>query len=271
LADHDATASRHLRRPCAFGLLGLHALFGLAALVSVDARADTVQVAVAANFMAPMQRIAAEFERATGHAVRLSSGATGKLYAQIVNGAPFEVLLSADDETPQRLMAQGAAVANSRFTYAIGRLVLWSPQAGRADGGAAVLHEGRFRHLAIASPKTAPYGAAAVQTLKSLGVHEALESKVVQGENIAQALQFVASGNAELGFVALAQLRQGDRPLGGSMWLVPAELHAPIRQDAVLLARARDKPAALALLRFLQGERGRTIVRESGYELPGPP
>ena len=240
-------------------------------LGSVPVLADTVRVAVASNFMAPMQRIAVQFEQQTGHSALLSSGATGKLYAQIVNGAPFDVLLSADDDTPMRLEAAGDGVPGSRFTYAIGRLVLWSAQAGRVDEQGEVLRGGRFRHLAIANPKTAPYGAAAVQTLRSLGLHEALSVKFVQGENIAQALQFVATGNAELGFVALSQLRQADKPLQGSMWLVPAVLHAPIRQDALLLSRAREQPAAQSLLRFLQGDKARAIVQQAGYELPGPP
>lgn len=236
-----------------------------------QAAAGTVRVAVASNFIASMQRIATEFEKLTGHTALLSSGATGKLYAQIVNGAPFEVLLSADDQTPKRLEAEGAGVPGSRFTYAIGRLVLWSAQTGRVDEQGAVLRDGQFRHLAIANPKTAPYGAAAVQTLRSLGVYEALSPKFVQGENIAQALQFVATGNAELGFVALSQLRQGDKPLQGSMWLVPATLHDTIRQDAVLLNRAQVSPAALALMKFLRGEQAHAIVRDAGYELPSPP
>jgi molybdate transport system substrate-binding protein len=233
-----------------------------------EVSADTVRVAVASNFMAPMQRIAAEFERRTGHNALLSSGATGKLYAQIVNGAPFDILLAADDETPKRLVADAAGVTGSAFTYAIGRLVLWSAQGGRVDGQGAVLREGGFRHLAIANPRTAPYGLAAVQALRSLGMHDALSAKLVQGENIAQALQFVASGNAELGFVALSQLGQRDGPLQGSRWLVPATLHEPIRQDALLLRRAQEQPAALALMRFLQSESARAIVREAGYELP---
>lgn len=244
------------------------ALLFVLGLGCTQVAADTVRVAVASNFMAPMQRIAAEFERRTGHNALLSSGATGKLYAQIVNGAPFDILLSADDETPKRLVSDAIGIADSGFTYAIGRLVLWSVQGGRVDAKGAVLRQGDYRHLAIANPRTAPYGLAAVQTLRSLGVHDALSAKFVQGENIAQTLQFVASGNAELGFVALSQLRQGDKPLQGSMWLVPATLHEPIRQDALLLRRAQQQPAALALMHFLQSESARAIVREAGYELP---
>lgn len=229
------------------------------------ARADEVQVAVAANFAAPMRRIAAGFARATGHVALLSYGASGRFYAQIRNGAPFEVLLSADDETPRRLEAEGAAVAGSRFTYAIGRLVLWSARPGLVDGAGAVLRQGGFARLSIANPKTAPYGAAAVETLRALGLHDVLAGRIVQGENVAQAHQFVASGNAELGFVALAQVMQGGAVAVGSAWLVPQSLHAPIRQDAVLLERGRGRPAAIALLAYLRGDAARAVMRDFGY------
>ena len=240
----------------------------LAAAVAGAASADEVQVAVASNFAAPMQRIAAGFERGSGHVLRLSFGATGRFEAQIGNGAPFEVLLAADEATPKRLAAGGAALAGTQFTYAVGRLVLWSARPGFVDGAGAVLRTGRFEHLAIANPQTAPYGAAAVQTLRALGLHDALAPRLVQGENIAQAHQFVASGNAELGFVALSQVFRDGVFTAGSAWRVPASLHAPIRQDAVLLAAGRDRPAALALLRYLQGDAARDIVRSYGYEVP---
>jgi molybdate transport system substrate-binding protein len=241
----------------------------LAAGVNVQAQA--LRVAVAANFAATLQRIATEFEKDTGYTALLSVGATGKFYAQIRNGAPFDILLSADDETPARLVAEGAAVAGSQFTYALGRLVLWSAQPGRVDDQGAVLKRGSFRHLALANPKTAPYGAAAVEVLTAMGLRDTLAAKFVQGENIAQALQFVATGNAELGFVALSQVWKDGQLSEGSAWLVPARLHSPIRQDAVLLAGARDKPAAQALMRYLKGDTARAIVRSFGYELPAPP
>lgn len=244
--------------------------FALAAmgLVASAAHAGEVQVAVAANFTAPAQRVAAEFERDTGHRALLSFGASGRFYAQIKNGAPFAVFLSADEATPLRLEAEGAAVPGSRFTYAIGRLALWSAQPGRVDTEGAVLQRGNFAHLAIANPKTAPYGAAAVEVLAALGVLEGLKPKLVQGENIAQAQQFVASGNAELGFVALSQVWRDGKLSEGSVWVVPTRLHAPIRQDAVLLLAGRDKPAAQALLSYLKGDKARALIRSFGYELP---
>lgn len=229
--------------------------------------AGEVQVAVAANFTAPMQRIAAEFERDTGHKALLAFGATGKFYAQIVNGAPFEMLLSADDETPARLEREGLAAPGSRFTYAIGRLVLWSAREGVVDQKGEVLKKGDFRHLAIANPKTAPYGAAALEAMSKLGVLEALRPKFVQGENIAQTHQFVGTGNAEFGFVALSQVFRDGRLVSGSAWIVPAGLHEPIRQDAVILARGGNNLAARALADYLKGPKATGIIRSFGYEL----
>jgi molybdate transport system substrate-binding protein len=229
------------------------------------ARAGEVQVAVAANFAVPMARIAESFTTATGHAVKLSPGATGKFYAQIVAGAPFDVLLAADDMTPQRLADEGHAAAGSRFTYATGRLVLWSAQPGVVDEQGAVLGSGRFAHLAIANPKVAPYGRAAMEVLQARGLAETLAPKLVLGENIAQAYQFVHTGNAELGFVALSQVQVPGRPAGGSHWLVPPSMHAPIRQDAVLLKAGIGNPAAVALLDYLKGESARALIRAFGY------
>ncbi len=234
-------------------------------------RADQVQVAVAANFAASMQRIAAEFEKDTGHKALISVGATGKFYAQISQGAPFDVFLSADDETPARLVADGAALADSRFTYAMGRLVLWSAKPGFVDEQGAVLKRADFRHLALANPKTAPYGAAAVEVLTAMRLLDVLSPKFVQGENIAQTHQFVASGNAELGFVALSQVWKDGRLTEGSAWRVPVSLHSPIKQDAVLLAGARNNAAALALLRYLKGDKARALIAGFGYELAPPP
>lgn len=235
-------------------------------VVAALARADETQVAVAANFAAPMQQIAAAFERDTGHKAILAFGATGRFYAQIRNGAPFEALLAADDETPARLEQEGAAVAGSRFTYAVGRLALWSAKAGFVDPDGEILKRGDFRHLAIANPKLAPYGAAAVETLTALGRLEAVQPKFVQAENIAQAYQFAATGNAELGFVAVSQIFKDGRIAAGSAWLVPARMHTPIRQDAVLLARGRGKPAAVSLLDYLKTDKARAIVRSYGYD-----
>ncbi len=236
-------------------------------LLSQSAGAEEVQLAVAANFTAPMQKIAAEFEKDSGHKARLMFGATGKFYAQISNGAPFEVLLSADDETPARLEKDGLAVAGSRFTYATGRLVLWSAREGYVDDKGDVLKKGDFRHLSIANPKTAPYGAAAIQTLSKLGLLPALEPRFVQGENIAQTHSFIVSGNAELGFIALSQVFRDGRLASGSAWIVPANLHEPIRQDAVLLAKGQSNPAAAALLKYLKGDKARSIIKSFGYEL----
>ena len=229
--------------------------------------AAQVQVAVASNFATPMQKIAARFEQDTGHQARLATGATGKFYAQIRHGAPFEVLLSADDLTPARLEAEGAAVPGSRFTYAIGRLVLWSPAEGRIDGSPELLRSGDFKHLAIANPKTAPYGAAAQTTLEKLGLGDTLRSRLVQGENIAQTHQFVASGNAQLGFIALSQVVENGRIATGSGWIVPDDYHAPIRQDAVLLEKGRDNPAAVALMGYLARPEIRELIRSHGYGL----
>ncbi len=241
-------------------------LLSLMLLVALPASAAEVRVAVASNFVAPMQKIAAGFERATGHKVLLASGATGKFYAQIRNGAPFDVLLAADATTPARLVEEGRADATSRFTYAIGKLVLWSPRSSFVDGRGEVLAQGDFRHLAVASPKTAPYGAAALDVLERLGLAERLRPKLVTGENIAQTYQFVASGNAELGFVALSQVMVDGKLGGGSAWIVPPDLYREIRQDAVVLSGVRDEGAARALLDYLRGDAAAKILRAHGYE-----
>jgi len=240
----------------------------LTATIATLAQADEVQVAVAANFTGPMQVIAPLFERDTGHKAIPSFGATGKFYAQVVNGAPFEVLLAADDETPARMVREGHAVAGTPFTYAIGTLVLWSAKADFVDDKGEILKKGGFRHLAIANPKTAPYGTAALQAMGKLGVAENLKPLFVQGENIAQTQQFVATGAAELGFIAYSQVIKNGRIGSGSGWIVPAKLYDPIRQDAVILAKGRDKPAALALLNYLKGDKAKAIIRSFGYELP---
>lgn len=240
-------------------------VLGLFAMGS--AYAGEVSVAVAANFTAPMQKIAVAFEQDTGHKAVLSFGSTGKFYAQIKNGAPFQILLSADDETPARLEKEGATLAGTRFTYATGRLVLWSKQASVVDDKGEVLRKGSFEHIALADPKLAPYGAAAVETLTQLGLLQTLQPKVVQGENIGQAYQFVLTGNAPLGFVALSQVTADGKIKEGSAWVVPAHLHKPIRQDAVTLTAGKDNAAAAALMAYLKGDKATAIIRSFGYEL----
>ena len=230
------------------------------------ALAAEVKVAVAANFAQPMKDIAAIFEGQTGHKVALTPGATGKFYAQITNGAPFEIFVSGDDETPARLDKVGKTVSGTRFTYAIGRLVLWSPKEGMMSDGGEVLKTGNFRFLSIANPKVAPYGMAAVQTLQKMGLLMKLEPKVVQGENVAQAHQFVISGNADLGFVALSQVWHNGKLKSGSGWIVPDTFHEPLRQDAVLLDTGAQSEAAKALLSFMKSDKAREIMNAYGYK-----
>jgi molybdate transport system substrate-binding protein len=229
-----------------------------------------VQVAVASNFAAPLAQIGEAFTAATGHTLKVSAGATGKLYQQITAGAPFEVLIAADDETPARLVKEGLAVAGSNFTYAIGKLALWSAQPGFVDGQGAVLASGKFSHLAIANPKIAPYGRAGMDVLKARGLNGALAPKVVTAETIAQAFQFVYTGNAELGFVALSQLLVPGKPAGGSYWLVPTALYGEIRQDAVLLKTGAANPAATALLAWLKTEPAKAVIQVYGYGHAAP-
>jgi molybdate transport system substrate-binding protein len=236
--------------------------------LGLQAQAGEVTVAVAANFSAPAQKLVAGFATATGHQARLVVGSTGKLYAQVKNGAPFQVFLSADDETPRRMVREGLAVDGSQFTYATGRLVLWSPQTDRVDAQGAMLKQGNFTHLAIADPKLAPYGAAAVEVMGQLGLQAALQPKLVQGESIGQTFQFVSSGNAELGFVALSQVMQDGKIAQGSAWVVPANLHTALKQDAVLLLRGKDEAAATAFLAYLRSDAAKALVRGYGYEAP---
>ncbi|WP_296701426.1 molybdate ABC transporter substrate-binding protein [Thiocapsa sp. UBA6158] len=230
-------------------------------------RADDVQVAVAANFTAPMKEIAAAFKKETGHVVKAAYGATGKFYAQINNGAPFEVLLSADESTPTKLIDEGAAVAGTNFTYALGTLVLWSSKPDLVDDAGKVLASDAFNKVAIANPKTAPYGAAAIEVLTGLGLLEQVRPKFVTGENIAQTFQFVGTGNADLGFVALSQIMANGKIRGGSAWIVPGERHQPIRQDAVVLEKGKDKPAVAALMEYLKGDTAQAVIQSFGYEI----
>lgn len=246
----------------------LRIVLGLAASsVAASAVAGEVQVAVAANFTAPMQAIARQFEQDTGHKAVAAFGATGQFYAQIKNGAPFDVFLAADDVRPAHLEAERQTVPGSRFTYATGSLALWSAQPGYVDGQGAVLKQNAFRHLAIANPKAAPYGLAATQVLDKLGLAAAVKPKIVQGQSIAQTQQFVASGNAELGFVALSQVYKDGQLSAGSAWLVPGELHDPIKQDAVILAKGKDNPAAQAFVDYLKSPKAAAIIKSYGYQV----
>ena len=231
------------------------------------AHAGEVTVAVAANFTAPMQKIAQAFEQDTGHKALLAFGSTGKFYAQIKNGAPFAVLLAADDETPARLEKEGLTVAGTRFTYATGRLALWSKSPNWVDDKGEVLRSNRFEKLAIADPKLAPYGAAAMEVIHKLGVQTMVTPKRVQGESIGQTYQFVSTENAQLGFVALSQIFFDGRIAQGSAWVVPPSLHTPLKQDAVLLHHGKDNTAAHALLKYLQADKAKTIIRQYGYAL----
>jgi molybdate transport system substrate-binding protein len=244
-------------------LLALVAFAGL----SLHAVAGEVKVAVAANFTAPMQEIAAQFEKDTGNKVQLSFGSTGKFYAQIINGAPFEVFLAADDETPARLDKELLTAPGSRFTYAIGTLVLWSAKPGFVDDKGEILKKGTFAHIAVANPKTAPYGSAGMETLKKMGLVEAIQPKIVQGDNISQTHQFVATGNAELGFVALSQVYKDGKLTGGSAWIIPSADYNPIRQDAVILANGRKNPIAKELMDYLKGDKAKAVIKSYGYAL----
>lgn len=238
-----------------------------AALTACAAQADEVQVAVAANFTAPVQAIATAFEKDTGHKLVPSFGATGQFYTQIKNGAPFEVFLAADDTTPEKLEKEGDTVAGSRFTYATGTLALWSAKEGYVDANGDVLKANQFEHLSIANPKAAPYGLAATEVLDHLKLTDAVKAKIVEGQNISQAYQFVSTGNAELGFVALSQVYKDGKLTGGSAWIVPAQLHSPIKQDAVILTKGRDNAAAKALMDYLKGPQAAAIIKSFGYQI----
>ncbi|MDD2046065.1 molybdate ABC transporter substrate-binding protein [Pseudomonas putida] len=245
--------------------------FALAALATFmtfnSAWAEEVQVAVAANFTAPIQAIAKDFEKDTGHKLVAAYGATGQFYAQIKNGAPFEVFLAADDSTPAKLESEGDSVKGSRFTYAIGTLALWSAKPGYVDAKGEVLKKNEFKHLSIANPKAAPYGLAATQVLDKLKLTEATKAKIVEGQNITQAFQFVSTANAELGFVALSQIYKDGKVSEGSAWIVPASLHEPIKQDALILNKGKDNPAAKALVDYLKGPKAAALIKSYGYEI----
>jgi molybdate transport system substrate-binding protein len=231
------------------------------------AQAAEAQVAVAANFAEPIKAVAAVLQKTTGHTLKISTGASGAFYTQIRNGAPFDVFLSADNERPGLLEQEGLAQPGTRFTYATGKLVLWSAKTGRVDNQGALLKSADLGKVAYANPKTAPYGAAAVQVLDKLGLKDALTPKLVQGESIGQTFGFVITGNADVGFVAMSQVLEGGRLKAGAMWLVPQAHYDPIRQDAVLLKRGAANEAALALLKLLQSPNIKDLIRSYGYEL----
>ncbi|KPW83142.1 molybdate transport system substrate-binding protein [Pseudomonas congelans] len=242
-------------------------VLAFAASAAASASADEVQVAVAANFTAPIQAIATDFEKDTGHKLVAAFGATGQIYTQIKNGAPFEVFLSADDTTPAKLEQEGDTVKGSRFTYAVGTLALWSAKDGYVDSKGQVLKANQYQHLSIANPKTAPYGLAATQVLSKMGLTDATKAKIVEGQSITQAYQFVSTGNAELGFVALSQVYKDGKLTSGSAWIVPDDLHDPIKQDAVILNKGKDSAAAKALVEYLKGPKAAAIIKSFGYQL----
>jgi molybdate transport system substrate-binding protein len=242
-------------------------LIALAGASAAGAHAAEAQVAVAANFAEPMKAIAAVLEKSTDHTLKVSTGASGAFYTQIKHGAPFDVFLSADNERPEMLEKDGLAQPGTRFTYATGKLVLWSARSGRVDDKGSVLKAPGLVKVAYANPKTAPYGTAAVQVLERLGLKDAITPKLVQGESIGQTYSFVKTGNADVGFVALSQVLSGGRLKEGSMWVIPQAHYNPIRQDVVLLKRGADNEAAKALLRLLQSPSIKDLIRSYGYEL----
>lgn len=242
-------------------------LLALISLAPCPADAETIRIAVASNFTAPMQAIATQFEKSTSHTVQLAFASSGKFYAQISNGAPFQVFLSADQEKPQALLEKGYMVPGTRFTYALGTLALWSIKPG-ISAPLQALKQQHYSKLALANPRFAPYGAAAVEVLKSLDLDKTTRTKWVQGENIAQTFQFVSSGNAELGFVSVSQIMRNGHIVRGSVWLIPENDYSPIKQDAGLLTAGKESVAAKAFLQFLRGEQATRIIQSYGYRLP---
>ncbi|MBK9949602.1 MAG: molybdate ABC transporter substrate-binding protein [Nitrospira sp.] len=238
----------------------------IATITATPAFAEQVLVAVAANFVPPFREIAIEFESATNHNVRVAAGSSGNFYSQIKNGAPFDIFFSADTERPKLLEDEGLGVKDSRFTYAIGRLVLWSPSTDLIKGE-ETLRSKKFKRLAIANPKTAPYGLAAMQAMQKLELWESIQPKIVMGENLGQTMGFIESGNADLGFVALSQVMDLKIKGTGSLWAIPSNLHEPIKQDVILLTKGKDSQAAKALMEFMVGPQAKAIIARYGYEL----
>lgn len=249
-------------------LRGFTAVISLLSLLSMPLHAAEVSAAVAANFAAPMERIAALFHKESGHSVKISVAASGKLYTQIKGGAPFDVFLSADEEMPKRLLQEGLAVGGSRFVYATGRLVLWSVQPGLVDEKGAVLNSGNFDKLAYANPSFSPYGIATRETLTKLTMWNAMQKKLKKSDDVTQTYQLAATESVDMAFIALSQVMRDGKVTTGSWWLVPPELHNPIRQSAVLLSGAKEQTAARALLAFLKSEKAKAVMRGFGYEVP---
>lgn len=239
----------------------------LISTISILSHADDISVAVAANFTEPFKEIITQFEKQSTHTVKASYGATGAFYTQITNGAPFEVFLSADSTRPEKLITDQAAVKGSDFIYAKGKLALWSADVKTVDASGKVLASNNFNHIAIANPTTAPYGAAAVQTLQKLGIYDQLKGKLVTADNIGQAYQFTVSGNAEIGFVALSQIYREGKVSNGSAWIVPSTFYTPIEQKAVLLNQGANKKAAQEFIKFLKSKTAKDIIYKYGYEL----
>jgi molybdate transport system substrate-binding protein len=229
-----------------------------------QAWAGETTIAVAANFTDATRDIIPLFEESTGHKVKVSFGSTGKLYSQIENGAPFDLFLAADTKRPIKAENEALAVKGSRFTYAKGKIVLWSTASGLSNTGEAYLKRDDFKHIAMANPKTAPYGLAAEQVMEQLGVWNTLQPKLVRGDSISQTFQFIVSGNVQAGFVALSQVKAwtGEQ---GSYWEIPQRDYAPIAQQAVLLKRGKDNAAARAFLDFLQGPQALAVISSYGY------
>jgi molybdate transport system substrate-binding protein len=240
----------------------------LCGLISSPMCAAEVSVAVAADFAAPMERLAPLFQKESGHTLKVSTGASGKLYAQIKSGAAFDVFLSADEEMPRQLMIDGLATGGSRFVYATGSLVLWSNLPDLVDENGAVLNKGNFNMLAIANPRYSPYGVAAKETLTKLTMWNSIQEKLTKGENVTQAYQLAATEKADLALIALSQVMRDGKVTSGSWWIVPPEMHKPILQNAVLLSKAKDPAAAKAFLAFLKSEKARAVMRGFGYEVP---
>jgi molybdate transport system substrate-binding protein len=241
-------------------------LFVVVTLAVAPAFAEQVLVAVAANFVPPFREIAIEFERTTGHNVQVAAGSSGNFYSQIKNGAPFDVFFSADNERPKLLGEEGFGVKDSRFTYAIGRLVLWSPNADLIKGEETLRFK-QYKRLAMANPKTAPYGVAAMEAMQKLELWEGIQSQIVMGESLGQTMGFIESGNAQLGFVALSQVMDPKIKGKGSRWDVPNNLHEPIQQDVILLTKGKNNPAAKALMEFIGSPQAKAIIERYGYEL----
>lgn len=239
------------------------------ALTTPIAKAATVKLAVATNFTDAMKQIATAFEQDTGHQSKVSYASSGKLFAQIQHGAPYDVFLSADTDKPVQLAQKQLAIGSSRFTYAQGQLVLWAPGLSLVTSNIqSTLSEAKFAHFAIANAKLAPYGVAAMETLKTMGVYQTLKPKLVQGENIGQTYQYIHSRNAQMGFVAYAQLIKTGHHKGDDYWIVDNQWHAPIEQTAILLTQAKNSDAAKAFMRYLQSPKAKAIIKAFGYNTP---